>query len=178
MRRLLVLAAASLAIAAPAADATVTVRGLDTTRLPLVRITVAADSSAPGKAPGFVVNENGRAVGALTVGAPSAASSIVLAIDNSGSMHGAPIAEALAAAGEFLGSVKQGDQVAIVTFGHTATVVQPLTADTGALATALAGVTSDHAPPWFCVTCTFPSSVPTQIVPALSTDSEIDVIVQ
>jgi tight adherence protein B len=144
MRRLLVLAAASLAIAAPAADATVTVRGLDTTRLPLVRITVAADSSAPGKAPGFVVNENGRAVGALTVGAPSEASSIVLAIDNSGSMHGAPIAEALAAAGEFLGSVKQGDQVAIVTFGHTATVVQPLTADTGALATALAGVTSDH----------------------------------
>ena len=33
MRRLLVLAAASLAIAAPAADAAVTVRGLDTTRM-------------------------------------------------------------------------------------------------------------------------------------------------
>ena len=144
MRRLLVLAAASLAIAAPAADAAVTVRGLDTTRLPLVRITVAADSSTPGKVPGFIVNENGRAVGALTVGAPSEASSIVLAIDTSGSMKGGPIAEALAAAGEFLGSVKQGDQIAIVGFGHTASVVQPLTSDTSQLATALAGLQSDH----------------------------------
>ena len=61
MRRLLVLAAALSAIAAPAADAAVTVRGLDTTRLPLVRITVAADSTTPGKAPGFIVTENGRA---------------------------------------------------------------------------------------------------------------------
>jgi tight adherence protein B len=144
MRRLLVLAAASLAIAAPAADAAVTVRGLDTARLPLVRITVAADSSTPGKPPGFVVNENGRAVGALTVGAPSEASSIVLAIDTSGSMKGGPIAEALAAAGEFLASVKQGDQVAIVAFGHTATVVQPLTNDTSALAAALTSLGSDH----------------------------------
>jgi tight adherence protein B len=144
MRRLLVLAAASLAIAAPAADAAVTVRGLDTTRLPLVRITVAADSSTPGKVPGFIVNENGRAVGALTVGAPSEASSIVLAIDTSGSMKGAPIAEALAAAGEFLGSVKQGDQIAIVGFGHTASVVQPLTSDTSQLATALTSLQSDH----------------------------------
>jgi tight adherence protein B len=144
MRRLLVLATASLAIAVPAASAAVTVRGLDTTRLPLVRITVAADSTTPGTPPGFVVTENTREVGQLTVGAPSAASSIVLAIDNSGSMHGAPIKEALAAAGEFLASVKPGDQVAIVTFGHITTVVQPLTADTGALATALASVTSDH----------------------------------
>ncbi len=61
-------------------------------------------------------------VGELTVGAPSAASSIVLAIDTSGSMKGGPIKEALAAAGEFLASVKQGDQVAIVNFGHTASV--------------------------------------------------------
>ncbi len=144
MRRLLVLAAALSAIAAPAAHAAVTVRGLDTTRLPLVRITVAADSTTPGKPPGFIVTENTRAVGELTVSAPSAASSIVLAIDTSGSMNGAPIKEALAAAGEFLASVKQGDQVAIVNFGHTASVAQPLTADTGALATALAGLGSDH----------------------------------
>jgi len=44
----------------------------------------------------------------------------------------------------FLASVKQGDQVAIVSFGHTATVAQPLTSDTGALATTLAGMGSDH----------------------------------
>ena len=60
MRRLLVLAAASRRDRAlPRPIAAVTVRGLDTTRLPLVRITVAADSSTPGKPPGFVVNENG-----------------------------------------------------------------------------------------------------------------------
>ncbi|MDX6377417.1 MAG: tight adherence protein [Gaiellaceae bacterium] len=146
MRRLLVLAIAALAIAAPAAGAAVTIRGLDTTRLPLVRLTVAADSTTPGTPPGFVVTENTREVGELTVGAPSEASAIVLAIDTSGSMHGAPIKEALAAAGEFLASVKQGDQVAIVTFGHTAQVVQPLTADTAALATALANLTNDHTP--------------------------------
>lgn len=144
MRRLLALAAALSAVAAPAASAAVTVRGLDTTRLPLVRITVAADSTTPGQAPGFIVTENTREVGELTVGAPSAASSIVLAIDTSGSMQGGPIKEALAAAGEFLASVKQGDQVAIVNFGHTASVAQPLTADTGALATALANLSSDH----------------------------------
>ena len=41
-----------------------------------------------------------------------------------------------------------------------------------------AGVRSVHVPPWFCVSCTLPSSVPTQIRPARSGDSEIDVIVQ
>ena len=104
---------------------------------------MAADSTTPGTPPGFIVTENARQVGELTVGAPSAASSIVLAIDTSGSMKGGPIKEALAAAGEFLASVKQGDQVAIVNFGHTASVAQPLTADTGALATALASLGSD-----------------------------------
>src|SRR5262245_16725481 len=41
-----------------------------------------------------------------------------------------------------------------------------------------AGVTSVHAPPWFCVNWTLPSSVPTQMVPGLSGDSAIVVIVQ
>ena len=82
---------------------------------------MAADSTTPGKAAGFVVNENTRAVGELTVGAPSGG-----VVDRARDRHvrarckGAPIEEALAAAGEFLASVKQGDQVAIVGFGHTA----------------------------------------------------------
>ena len=146
MRKVLVLAAAALAVAAPTAGAAVSVRGLDTTRLPLVRLTVAADSSTPGKPPGFVVTENGNQVGEVTVGAPSDASAIVLAIDVSGSMKGGPIKEALGAAGQFLASVKPNDQVSIVTFGHTAQVVQPLTADTAALANVLSTTTSDHTP--------------------------------
>jgi tight adherence protein B len=144
MRKLLVLAAAALAVAAPTAGAAVSVRGLDTTRLPLVRLTVSADSTTPGKPPAFVVTENGSQVGKVTVGAPSDASAIVLAIDISGSMKGGPIKEALGAAGQFLASVKPNDQVAIVTFGHTAQVVQPLTSDTAALANALQATTSDH----------------------------------
>ena len=87
--------------------------------------------------PGSSSTRTDAPVGALTVGAPSEASSIVLAIDTSGSMKGGPIAEALAAAGEFLASVKQGDQVAIVGFGHTATGRPAAHGDTGALATAL-----------------------------------------
>src|SRR6185503_7753646 len=122
MRKPLVLAAAALAVVAPTAGAAVSVRGLDTSRLPLVRLTVAADSSTPGKPPAFVVTENGSQVGKVAVSAPSDASSIVLAIDTSGSMKGGPIKEALGAAGQFLASVKPNDQVAIVTFGHTAQV--------------------------------------------------------
>jgi tight adherence protein B len=144
MRKLLVPALAALAIAAPTASAAVSVRGLDTTRLPFVRLTVAADSSTPGKAPAFVVTENGNQVGKVAVTAPADASAIVLAIDTSGSMKGQPIAEALAAAGQFLASVKPNDQVAVVTFGHTAQVVQPLTSDTASLANALSATTSDH----------------------------------
>src|SRR5687768_8713155 len=49
---------------------------------------------------------------------------------------------------------------------------------TGAPAAVSAGVKSVHPPPWFCVRCTFPSSVPTQIVPAFNGASEIVVIVQ
>jgi tight adherence protein B len=146
MRKLLVLAAAALAVAAPTAGAAVSVRGLDTSRLPLVRLTVAADSTTPGKPPAFIVTENGNQVGKVDVGAPSDASAIVLAIDTSGSMKGAPNKEALGAAGQFLASVKPNDQVAIVTFGHTAQVIQPLTSDTASLASALAATTSDHTP--------------------------------
>jgi hypothetical protein len=48
----------------------------------------------------------------------------------------------------------------------------------GAPAATSAGVRSVQVPPWFSVNCTLPSSVPIQMTPALSGDSEIVVIVQ
>ena len=80
------------------------VRGLDTTRLPLVRVPSRPTPSTPGKPPAFVVTENGmpgrpgrgrRAVGRVR--------------DRARDRHGQvdararPIAEALGAAGQFLG---------------------------------------------------------------------------
>ncbi len=70
--------------------------------------------------------------------------SIVLAIDISGSMKGGRSPRPWPRRAQFLASVKPNDQVAIVTFGHTAQVIQPLTSDTAALATALSTTTSDH----------------------------------
>ncbi len=142
MRQLLVAVAIAIVVA-PAAAGDVIVRGLDTTRLPLVRAVVTADPPAPGKTPTITVSENGRPIGALEVAAPDGNAAIVLAIDTSGSMKGTPLRAALAAAGEFLGSVKGDDRVAIVNFGRTALMAQPLTSDRGALATTIEGLKTD-----------------------------------
>jgi tight adherence protein B len=136
---LIVLAAA----AAVPAQAAVTVRGLDSSRLPIVRLTVAVDTARPGAAPVFEVTENGRPVGGLAISAPSASAAVALAIDTSGSMYGAPLQKALGSATDFLDHLKQGDEGAVFGFGHTATMPQGLTADTTVLRAAVAGLSSD-----------------------------------
>jgi tight adherence protein B len=65
---------------------------------------------------------------------------LVFAVDTSGSMAGAPIAAATAAGQRLLDAVGHTGRVALVTFSDTARVVRPLTADTGTVRTALAGL--------------------------------------
>ena len=60
----------------------------------------------------------------------------MLAIDTSGPCRGGPIAEALAAAGEFLASVQGGRPGRDRGLRRTGECLQPFTSDTGALATA------------------------------------------
>ena len=68
---------------------------------------------------------------------------LVFAVDTSGSMAGAPIAAATAAGRRLLDAVGHTGRVGLVTFSDTARVVRPLTADTGSVRAALAGLHTD-----------------------------------
>lgn len=71
---------------------------------------------------------------------------VVVAIDLSGSMNndGAnppqPVTDALKAAGQFVNSLKEGDQVAVVTFATRASVMTEMTNITGAVANSILGL--------------------------------------
>ncbi len=62
---------------------------------------------------------------------------LIFAVDTSGSMAGAPIEAATAAGRRLLDAVGRSGRVGLVTFSDTATVVRPLTADTGSVRAAL-----------------------------------------
>jgi hypothetical protein len=68
---------------------------------------------------------------------------VVLAIDISGSMSGAPLDAAKGAAQALLAQLAQGDEAAVVAFGGEVTVVQPVTVDRAALNNAIDGLASD-----------------------------------
>ena len=68
---------------------------------------------------------------------------LVFAVDTSGSMAGAPIAAATAAGRRLLDAVGSTGRVGLVTFSDTASVVRPLTADTGSVRAALGGLDTD-----------------------------------
>jgi tight adherence protein B len=65
---------------------------------------------------------------------------LVFAVDTSGSMAGAPIRAASAAGQRLLDAVGHSGRVGLVTFSDTAQVVRPLTANTGSVRTAFAGL--------------------------------------
>ena len=81
-----------------------------------------------------VVSEDGRpqrpSVEAATKVAPIA---IALALDTSGSMSGAPLADAKAAMRTLIGTLSAADQGAIITFSSTVSVARGLTSDKNAL---------------------------------------------
>lgn len=72
-----------------------------------------------------------------SVGAPMA---VVLAIDRSGSMRGAAIQQALAAAEVFVKEMADGDLVGLVSFDDKVTVLSPPTADRQSVLKLLAGI--------------------------------------
>lgn len=79
---------------------------------------------------GVEITANGEAVSDLEV-VPLAESSVptgvVLTIDASGSMQGAPLEAAKAAATDFVSQMRPNDRIALVTFADTATVVSGFT---------------------------------------------------
>ena len=111
---LFVLAAAMLAANASAG---VRLNGVDLGAYPEFRATVV--TSQPTSLPPALL-ENGKALpGAHWVNL-GRSKSVVLAIDNSRSMAGKPLAEAVAAATTFVAGKPPSDQIALATFGKSA----------------------------------------------------------
>ena len=104
---------AALTLLAPAAQAGVTVKGIDTSSYPQIRVSVVT-SKPTAQAPSLAEDGHGVPLsGAQNLGQ---AKSVVLAIDRSQSMKGGPLANAIAAARAFIASKPSQDRVAVATF--------------------------------------------------------------
>jgi tight adherence protein B len=115
----LVLAAVLAALVTPvAAGAGLSLRGVDTSGYPTVRVTVVAPVAATAAPP--TLTENGRPVVGLNAVNLGSTKSVVVAIDRSRSMSGAKLADALDAARAFLRTKAPSDSVAVVGFGSRA----------------------------------------------------------
>ena len=119
MRRLqLLLAIAVVALIAPlAADAGITLRNVDTSGYPSVRLTLVAPV-ASDQAP--TLTEAGSAVVGLNARSLASSKSVVVAIDRSRSMSGQRLTDAVAAARQFVADKSASDRIAVVVFGSKA----------------------------------------------------------
>jgi len=115
----LLLAAVLAALVTPvAADASLSLRGIDTSGYPTVRVTVVAPVARVAAPP--TLTENGNQVVGLRAVNLAATKSVVVAIDRSRSMAGAKLADALDAARAFLHTKAPSDRVSVVAFGSRA----------------------------------------------------------
>jgi tight adherence protein B len=111
--RPLAAAVAALVVAAPAA-AGVSVTSVNTGGFPTVHATVV---SSRGSEVAPRVTENGKPVAGLIAQNLGNAKAVVLAIDNSRSMKGAPLRAAVAAARSFIVAKPRADAIAVLAFG-------------------------------------------------------------
>jgi tight adherence protein B len=136
LRPIAVVVAALLA-AAPAA-AGVSVTSVNTGGFPTVHATVV---SSAGAAVVPSVTENGLPVAGLIAQNLGHAKAVVLAIDDSKSMAGAPLLAAVAAARSFIAGKPRADAVAVLTFGPHAVALSSLSTATIDTDVALRNVT-------------------------------------
>jgi tight adherence protein B len=115
------LALGVLALPASAA-ASVEIRSFDDSDYPTMRATIVADrpvSQLPA------VSENGQPVAGLDAHNLGREKAVVLALDQSQSMRGRSLADAVAAAQSFTGHSHQADQLSLVVFGSKALALTP-----------------------------------------------------
>ncbi len=89
------------------------------------------------------ITANGEAVSNLevrTLGESSVPIGVVLAIDSSGSMQGGPIEAAKASAQAFVDQKRPEDQIALITFADTVTVLSGFTSNKTELTNRIAGI--------------------------------------
>ena len=112
--RLVAVAVAALVAAAPAA-AGVEVGGVDTSSFPTIHANVVSSAGASATPK---VTENGHPVVGLDAQNLGQAKAVVLAVDDSQSMAGKPLADAAAAARTFVAAKSDADAIAVVEFGR------------------------------------------------------------
>jgi tight adherence protein B len=130
----LLIALASLALVARPASAsssTIRIRQVDQTAFPTVTVTVSVGSSAAITAADVRLTENGTAVSSVSVQPYAESGSqvdVVLVLDTSDSVRGAPLASALVAARQFVTGLPPGIGVGVLTFAdrpHIAVATSP-----------------------------------------------------
>jgi tight adherence protein B len=112
-RLLAIVLAGAMCLTVPAAHAGVTVKSTDTGSFPVLRVSVLT-SEPSSQAP--TLRENGLPVRIDRAENLGAEKSVVLAIDRSQSMRGAPLANAIAAARGFLAAKPAADRLAVASF--------------------------------------------------------------
>src|SRR5581483_7102009 len=143
-----VLAVGVALVASPAFADGVTVRNVDTTAFPVVRLSVLVNGATP-KTTDFHLRENGAAVADSAVQVrplqqTQSPVGTVLVIDTSGSMRSrGAIDQAKAAAHQFIASRTANEWIALVSVASTAVVRSGFTQDGAALDAAVNGLQAD-----------------------------------
>jgi tight adherence protein B len=141
MGRLLCILATGLAlVVVPSAAAATEIRGVDSSDYPTVRFTVTTAQPSP-TAP--VVTEGGVPVAGLEAENLGRAKSVVLAVDRSFSMHGQPLADAVAAAQAFVAAKPSADRIAVATFATRPVLLTGFSTSTIDADTALGSISVD-----------------------------------
>jgi tight adherence protein B len=138
-RGLIACAAAVFLVAAAAtpAGAGVQLTGVDVSAYPTVRATLLS-SAGPHVVP--TLSENGLPVTGLVARNLGSSKAVVLAVDDSRSMAGRPLVDAVAGARAFVAAKPAADQIAIVEFGPRAIALGALSSATIDADSALANV--------------------------------------
>jgi tight adherence protein B len=133
----LVLLALSATLAG-AATSPIKITNVDTSRAPLIAISVQAPAALASKGtPAYTVSENGQPVSGLNVSDPNTGTNIGLAVDVSRSMKGKPLDQALAAAQQFTVDKRQKDEFTVLSFGDSVSAASALTSDPTSIAAGL-----------------------------------------
>ena len=138
------LAAAGLALtflALPAAAAAaVQVGHVDATAYPTIRASVVSPAGARVTP---AITENGQPVAGLQEQNLGKIKAISTLIDRSQSMHGKPLADAIAAARTFVGKKNGSDQLAVIAFGSKPLTLSPFSTAALDAQESLTGMTAD-----------------------------------
>jgi len=145
LRTLLLVSVAALAVAAPAAASapSLTIKHVDTSAWPTVKVT--AETPDPSLTPDLQVVENGQTAAGVRQEA-GARSAVALVIDTSGSMKGQKLSDAIAAATTFVQGTQSNDSLGVYAFGSRPYISVALPADAATAASGIANLATDPKP--------------------------------